>query len=258
MSLSKPKSIFWCLFFIYRIWTISLWMIIDKVIMCLWAWTSTDWTRTGTFLGTSFSTSFVTSTILAHAIILSNSFKNSSIILIWYWSSGLFVLSFNNSAMSTPNLPFKLPYSSLYLAYWTCTSTSMATPRLFSSVISCTYFSTYTIWGIITIFSTIFYKMWGTSTSFSIVVFIGTTFSSFTYIASATLSTTFLMSVFMSNWTCGTIFSSFLSTSSMTVLVVWIGTTTYLQISTAFGSWTTIGTLKGILVYWGIMRGFSE
>lgn len=117
---------------------------------------------------TIFSTIFYlgTWTILGYNKNSSSWTRNFSIISICIFKLGLLVLSFLSSANKISKLTLISFVKIFNLCSWVATSTPTATPSYSFSVISWTYFNTSTIWGITTIFSTIFSKIYGTSTSF--------------------------------------------------------------------------------------------
>ena len=127
---------------------------------------------TKTALSTYFSTilSVGTPIILWTAANLSKSFKNLSSNSIITLNYGFDVLSFLNSTNKISIWDLVVPYNYLYLASWTCTSAVTAQPKLSVSQTSWTYFNTSTTCGIITILSTIFSRIWGTSIIFYTVV----------------------------------------------------------------------------------------
>lgn len=127
---------------------------------------------TNTALSTYFSTIFSVGIpiILWTPASLSKSIKNLSRRSIMNLNSTCWVLSFLNSTKRTSICCLAPTYNYLYLAYWTWTSTLTAQPSDSVSQTSWTYFNTSTTCGITTILSTIFSRIWGTSTIFSTVL----------------------------------------------------------------------------------------
>lgn len=78
--------------------------------------------------------------------------KNFSIISIWFLTLGLVDLVFLSSTINNYNWLLRPPAMSLYFLSSIPISALTATPRVYFYAISWTYFSTYTIWGITTIF----------------------------------------------------------------------------------------------------------
>lgn len=141
-SSSKDNLMFGFSFLIFFISRMSFSMRIDNAIYDLIVSESFVGTRTALsiYLSTIFSCG--TPIILWTEANLSKSIKNLSIKSITILNSTCWVLNFLNSINKISIWSFDFPYNSLYLAYWTWTSTVTAHPKLYVSQTSWTYFNT--------------------------------------------------------------------------------------------------------------------